>query len=230
MANEIADFEAELERMEPAWARIAEALHQVPGSWTTSMADLTQEHRRLVREGAWRSGPADFLAVLHRSGHETYHSLLIAWLCRPQAHHGLGDRFLRRLIADCGASNLLDDGADSAVHVTTEDSAGEGRIDILIETERGRLAIENKTWAVEGPGQLEHYYDALNDGSTVFAFLTPRGRRPVSAGETADMWDQVSYRQVAAALRNALDEPNDHPGIAVGVAHSYLDCLETEFP
>lgn len=217
--------------MEAEWAKVVGGGDLIP-EWNKSMTNLASEHARLVREGHWRSGPADFLAVLNRSYRETYHSLVIAWLCRPEGHHGLGDRFLRHLLAACGpdAESLLDDRANSPVQVATEVPAGSGQVDIVITTHGGPLVIENKTGSPEGKDQLLTYHQALDDGTTVFVFLTPTGNAPTSAGNTAGDWKLLSYPKVAAALRQALKECDDPPGRAVRVASSYLDCLEAIFP
>ena len=150
---------------------------------TNRMADLRQEHQRLVREGAWRSGPADFLAVLNRSGHETYHSLLIAWLCRPEGHHGLGDRFLRRLLAGCGpAPNLLDDGSDSAVHVTTG-VPGRRRSHRHHDRDRtGAVGDREQDVGRRGTGSDGHYFAVSMTVSTVFVVPHAEGEASGPAG------------------------------------------------
>lgn len=224
-------WQAGIDDLEVAWGEIAASSSEVPG-WVAAIAELRIRHLELVQDGHWRSGPADFLSVLGQRHRETYHSSAIAWLARPEGHHGLGDRFLRNLLAECGSTavDLLDDQPNSPVHVRTEVTMGDCRADIIVTTALGRLLIENKTGAPESPNQLQTYHDLFDDGVTRFAFLSPKGRAPVSAGDTIDAWMCISYAQVRDALRSSIGANDSPEGRAADVARSYLAGLEVAFP
>jgi hypothetical protein len=95
------------------------------------------------------------------------------------------------------------------------------------------VVIENKVNAPEGPMQCERLYQGFaRDTGVLFAFLTPDGRAPRSAGaEARAAFRTISYRQVIAWLRSALTEgAEEETAGSQGhrTAMNYLVTLEKE--
>jgi hypothetical protein len=66
--------------------------------WAHDLAQMSELQARLVEAGRWVTGPRDFFGVMGLTGLEQCHSRMIAWLLDPNNRHGLGARFLRRLL------------------------------------------------------------------------------------------------------------------------------------
>jgi hypothetical protein len=86
-------------------------------------------------------------------------SRLFANLFDPEGLHGQGPLFLNAMLGALGLPCVV---RGNAVRVTTEAmTAKGGRIDILINTPRALIGIENKPWARQREFQLADYHREL---------------------------------------------------------------------
>ena len=148
--------------------------------------------------------------------HEIRHSNMLAWLMDPQETHGLGSRFLTKLLSeiqtanedrDYGCLSLHEDDYDfKDCNVLREDD----NIDIKVEFPHAKVVLvsENKWNAGESEGvayddgQLKKYKKAIDsqfkDWEKVFIFLTPDMRLPSEKNQ--EEWGILGY----AAIRQCL--------------------------
>lgn len=115
---------------------------------------------------------------------EVRHSRVIGWLLDPAGSHCQGDRYLKRFAGLVLAERELGVAPSSIDWTGFTVKCEDERIDLLLVNDRSRLviAIENKVYADQGPGQLEHYRKTLEGrfpGFTrICVFLTLRGEKP----------------------------------------------------
>lgn len=164
---------------------------------------------------------------------EKFHSRMIGVLLSPESRHGLGTLFLQRFFEMIDL-NLTIPETKRGVSVTTEQYIGEidedtehgGFIDILIESDRWTVAIENKIDESERnnqPKQLYRYWNWVKARGRDFAlvYLTPTGKtapegstsgkgRKLEAGKGKD-YICLSYTQIAswidACIRDSVRFP-----------------------
>jgi hypothetical protein len=178
--------------------------------------------------------------VLRFEHGEIRHSNVLAWLLQPDESHGLKDAFLRRWLMrihhDTPTRNLeaveIDALAIRAVHVQREWRSGKGFLDLLLRVqtfEDGEwvVAVENKIWSRESPGQLENYRKAVehafpNATRRLFVFLSRKDQKP-----SDELWTQADYKQVREELDGLRKEQADviGPEPAVLIRH-YLEILK----
>jgi len=138
---------------------------------------------------------------------EIRHSTFLAFLLDPQASHGLGDAFAKRLLQEAIMSS-----PDATTPVTPIELSlwdlGQmevrrewKRIDIFLLDEQEKLAvvIENKIGAGEHGDQLDRYHTAVReeypDHKLLALYLTPRGDEP-----SHPEYLPVDYRTVCEIL------------------------------
>ncbi|MEX1196330.1 MAG: PD-(D/E)XK nuclease family protein [Pseudohongiellaceae bacterium] len=184
--------------------------------------------------------------TLHiRSFNENRHSEMLAWLLDPNEAHGLGDRFLRRLLLKClnaksesgeihkglkgvSASDLQAYSMSQALVFNEVDISRNGRIDILVvEPSLGIVvAIENKYGAGETGNQLERYQTWIEktfpDYSQVFIVLDAYDRVSCPAP-----WVGLPYDWVADFLDTVVSYQELHPRIAF-MLKDYLSYIKEE--
>jgi len=122
-----------------------------------------------LREGIDLYGATRFSPFTIFDPDENTLSRVVAELLDPLGSHGQGLLFLNALLAaiDLPRLNRLD-----PVRVRREAmTRARRRIDIVVETSRYVIGIENKPWAVQQKDQLRDYHAELSDDL--------RGRRPV---------------------------------------------------
>src|ERR1022692_4132791 len=119
------------------------------------------------------------------SPNETSLSDIIRDLLDPQGAHGQGDRFLRTFLQEIGLGHigivkgLRPRGEEPTAYATRQ----RRRIDIFLQLEGFSIGIENKPWAKDQPGWVEHYSNHLKrqpDSSFLLILLTRQGRLPES--------------------------------------------------
>ncbi len=195
--------------------------------WESKIGEIISEQRSLRQTGRWVSGPRDLLGVLRKDHHEVTHSAIIAWLLDPRMRHGLGSRFLAKVLSSCFPDESFGDLGDSWSQ--TEVTRGRGRADIVVWGGAAfTLLIENKVDAVESEGQCEFYFRAFaQDPNPHFVFLSPDGRPPTSVQkEAAEAYRALNYAKLAELLRDTLSETSDSKaGEARDVAESYVATL-----
>ena len=155
---------------------------------------------------------------------EVPHSNVLAWLLDPRSAHGVGGTFLELLLRRACPAIPPNAGGRWAVR-------REWRyIDLLLVNEVARtvVAIENKVDSEEHSDQLGRYFEVVERGFATYSrhylFLTPEGY-PGSRAE----WLPISYKDVGACLRSAIDQCPGAPVAESEFARQYLDILEGEF-
>jgi hypothetical protein len=193
-----AGWEAALREMTIQWDHsVLESESARVSQWSTDLEAFEAEERALRVAGEWLTGGSDWLSVLARERHEMTHSRLLGWLCDPSGQHGLGTTFLRAFL-DLVESPYPAD-PSTMVSLELEGSSGLTRADVVIDTPRGRVVIENKIDAAEGPQQcLRLAQDHPEPAHLVL--LSPGLGAPFSAGTSHPRWKVVKWRQVGRAL------------------------------
>lgn len=100
----VASWSSDFDRLTRAWQRLTHA-GQTPiplEEWTDQIDRMQETMRDLQDRGRWAAGPHDLMSIVGLNRWELAHSAAIAWLCTPDAGHGLGTRFLDALIAATG--------------------------------------------------------------------------------------------------------------------------------
>jgi hypothetical protein len=197
--------------------------------WEQVIVTLHAEQDELLARGLWVGGPIDLMSVIGFARWETAHSAAVAWLLDPAMQHGLGTRFLEKLLAVCFPDDRFS--ALARAVVETEVPCSTGRIDILVRADDLTLVIENKVDAIEREHQCNDYYDCFgNEPGARFVFLSPSGRAPVTAtGAAAEACRPLSYRRLADALAQALAETaTGRLGKGRSAAEQYLLTLREE--
>lgn len=121
-------------------------------------------HEQALQEERHRKGENyNLFSILNIERYELKHSALIANLLDPEGSHGCGDAFLRAFfeIALKGTAYPFEDCTppNSYTEYYIGPIAGDtgGRIDILVESSRYGLIIENKIYAGDQDKQLTRY-------------------------------------------------------------------------
>lgn len=148
---------------------------------------------------------------------EIRHSNFLAWLLDPNESHGLGNRFLIRILQDLsteennldifeiGKLNFSDVEVNREVPISLENrnKNKDAFIDILIvfrdDSDKLVICIENKIDTTDSDEQLKNYRTYIEntfkekDGyKNVFVYLTPNGTNPNSVDEVK--WSKYSYK------------------------------------
>lgn len=195
----------------------------------------------------------NIFSILGISRMEIRHSNFLAWLLDPNASHGLGNRFLIRILWDLATnennSNLIEEENKldiieinqlnfSNVEVNREvpisvNKKG-GAIDILInfrdENDKLVICIENKIDAPDSKEQLASYSkwvkDTFEGNKIVFIYLTPMGIEPNDKDEAKE-WINYSYREgIIEHLKSLQDSITD--SIVKTYISDYLTILKSE--
>ncbi len=122
--------------------------------------------------------------ILGVNHYENTHSKILAEFLNPQGTHSSNSLFLELFI-----SLLINNNEESAfefnaneANVTTEQSASEGRMDIVIESKGKAIIIENKIHAGDQWEQLKRYdtyaKETYGDGNYKLIYLTLYGSEP----------------------------------------------------
>jgi len=162
---------------------------------------------------------------------EIKHSRFLKFLLTPVESHGLGDAFLKELIAK--VFDNLDSGPPirplAFALASFEDAIVQNEwrnIDILIESKSNQLvlAIENKIDASEGKDQLSKYESIIDAAypryRRVFAYLTA----PDADTPSRSRWSSISYADVLHALAKACRSKALVPEIQLTIDH-YVELI-----
>lgn len=196
--------------MEAEWSRISAVESPVP-QWEDRLVSMQTDMRSLQREGRWRSGGRTLMHALGMQHNEVLLCRGLAWLLTPDGWHGLGDRFLVRLLEHL---DLSSDGA-APTTVMTEESRDACRADIVIRAGSVVVVIEAKVFAGEQRGQADRLAGAFRDEDPTLVFLTRDGRLPATAVKSAGEWINLTWTDVSTLLDEVLLEcPERVPGVA----------------
>ncbi len=188
-------------------ADVVRAIHEVSYQWVSRATplDLTDVDRSLA-----------VLSCLGQSHNENLHSDYIAALLNPAVSGHLATRLFLDLFAlgvdgvELSPDDVRDQRTYRERHLydidlsTSLSGSGARRIDILTETERAVLVIENKIYASESESQTEDYVAAVTNRyerrELSFIFLSPTGMRA-----QAPEFREVSYLDLFAVLNRVRD-------------------------
>jgi hypothetical protein len=191
-------WDRDLQEMAIQWDRyvVETELHMV-AQWRADLDALTAHEGHLREAGEWLIGPSDWLGVLARERHEVTHSRLLGWLCDPSGEHGLGTTFLRAFLELVGSPFPADPSATVSLEV--EGGSGLSRADLVIDLPTGRVVIENKVDAPEGPEQCLRLSQD-HPAPAHLVLLSPGLLAPLTAGTSLPRWKAVRWQQVGCAL------------------------------
>lgn len=195
--------------------------------WQAGFDEAAAEYAEIRARGAWVSGRSDFFGILGLGRAELLHSAMLAWLLDPEGRHGFGRRFLDTLISRHLSD--LDPVVFRVTDVECEVQRLETRADIIVWGDAATLITEVKVDAGEGPRQCDRLYERFADSPDPrFIFLTPSGRRPLTAsGNAAEAFTSISFADIRQVLEQVLDEGSDGDGVRA--AEDYLQTLREEF-
>jgi PD-(D/E)XK nuclease superfamily len=185
----------ELARMAAQWESIASEPNPVPG-WESEIARMRDHQDRLRATGLWRSGGRTLLYALWVHNDEVMMCRGLAWLLTPDGWHGLGTAVLDGLLDDL---EVPTEGSARAV-VTTEESRGDTRADVLVRFEGVTVVIEAKIWAPEQPQQADRLADAWGEETPHLVFLTREGNLPSTAVTSRDRWHAITWSTIAKKI------------------------------
>ena len=138
----------------------------------------------------------NIFSILRLENYEIRHSNFLAWLLDNNESHACGSLFssvlLEILFPDKSASNN-----DFSIH------RERGNIDLLFESTREVLVLENKIMAKDHESQLSGYRSYIQakypKHLKSFTYLTPKGDEPSDEDEVKH-WSIVSYEKLIDAL------------------------------
>lgn len=169
--------------------------------WEDRLVQLQACHLHLVQTGSWRGGPRTLLAALSLQYRELAMTAGLAWLLRQDGHHGLGPGVLSRLLTHVGL-NGADAGPD--VRIVLEERREQTRADLVVYGDAWTVVVEAKIFAVEQEHQLDrlhlHWQD---DPNPQFVFLTHGLREAITAVDSRNQWQPLTWHQVAVIVRAA---------------------------
>lgn len=194
----------------------AAAAQQV-AEWTKSMQAMVADRDELIRSGRWRGGPRTLLGALGVEAYELKMTAGLAWLLRPDGHHGAGAAVLAALMSRLGISGLLD---PSRVRVQVEETrGGDTRADLVVYGPGWTMVVEAKVFAPEGPQQLARLHELWRDDpDPTFVFLTRGRRQPSRAGLTTPDWVNITWHEIARLVQAAVEPVRPSPGVLDYVA------------
>jgi len=201
---------------------VAEQAHGAAaiGKWQSRLGQMRGTQQALVEAGRWRGGPRTLLAAIDMQYRELAMTAGLAWLLRPDGHHGLGPAVLTGL---CKQLGIAADGAGAGVRIALEDQRDETRADLVVYGADWTIVVEAKTFASEQKRQLDRLYDHWRrEPGPCFVFLTRGERVPTTAVDSSGHWQELTWQQVAEV---ALAAANSMAGVAPGV-HDYIATLE----
>lgn len=228
----LAGWRGDMTAMEREWRDIAaRRTTTLVAGWNEAMAEMRREQERLVSEGRWMTGPSDFFGILGLARRENPHSRMLKWLLTPTARHGLGSGLLERVVRRC--RNEPVSAPINVRKVAFSVWRNDREADLVVWARDFTLVIENKVDASEQPNQCDDLYCHFEDEKApLFLFLTPDGRKPVTATRPCARraFQTLAWSDIASMLEDALtDSPVAAVGDAADIARNYLQTLREQF-
>jgi len=124
------------------------------------------------------------------------HSAFIAELLNPKGTHGQGDVFLKLFVEQLGVEDFDTKNATTKVekNIGEKTETEGGRIDIVINSGRKNIFIENKIYAGDQPQQLLRYHNADKKADLFYLTLYGRDASEESTGKSEDKYYiSISY-------------------------------------
>jgi len=179
---------------------------------------LLNESEKEIEELEAELRKPNIFNILEINEMEIRHSNFLKWLLDPNESHGLGNRFLIRVLRDLAMEkeNDLDIVEISKLNFSNVEVRKEapsydkekekrGSMDLLIDFRDDKLVIciENKIWTKDATEQLEKYQTHIDShfkeyDKRIFVYLTPFGDNPINY--TGDKWHTYSYEKIITHL------------------------------
>lgn len=173
--------------------------------------------------------------VLKIARTEIRHSNVLAWILNPNGNHEFGKAFLARLNLYIVKEGFVTD--DTAFRLLTMKFSDVvvyrewQNIDILIESQKEKyvLCIENKVDSQDHDGQLDKYYQIIEekykDFIKIYLYLTPEGISPLQ--DSNSVWSCIKYETIIHIVETELEKANFDSEPA-NFIRSYLNILRRE--
>jgi hypothetical protein len=184
---------------------MAEGVQSIPAALQALEALILQDDDFKKLESSLR--PFNIFEALRIVNQELRHSDFLSYLCDPNANHGLGDAFTRRLLQEAllAQSERNSDVSPMDFDLWDLDDLEVRRewqnIDLLLMSRARQLVviIENKVWSSEHSNQLERYWSAVAAHfpgyKRVGLYLSPDGSAP-----SVPDYVPVSYELLVAVV------------------------------
>ena len=201
--------------------------------WESERKLMEARQLELVSNGEWLVGPTDLLSIIGRARWETYHNAVLAWLMDPCGTHEFGAAFLSWVVSAklglgrLALSELLK--AKTACEVARPRS----RADIVVRMPSATIVFEVKVDHFERDDQCRDLVlDWQEAPGAHFVFVTPHGRKPLTAGELADRFTSLSFRDIRSCLDGFLRGGGsfEEYGPGIHAVATYQATLKVEFP
>lgn len=201
-------------------ARESAATAVAVARWRPTLTQMKVEQAGLVREGRWRSGPRTLLTAIGVHRLELPLTAGLAWLLRPDGHHGLGSAVLVGLLNHLG---MEDAEPDERTRIVLEDQRERTRADLVVYNTDWTVVIESKTFAIEQDMQLDRLFAHWQrDPRPTFVFLARGHRQPITDVDSRGRWRTLAWADVASIVKVAASGKSN---IAPGV-YEYVETLE----
>lgn len=223
-ADIVLAWEERHRQLAATWWQIAAADRRrdsaLVSQWASRLADMRATQQKHVLARRWRGGPRTLLAALDVHFQELAMTAGLAWLLRPDGHHGLGPAVLTGLLTQVGVERA---DVGPSVRIRQEEQRAKTRADLVVYGSGWTLVVEAKTFAPEQEHQLDRLHELwAGDPAPVFVFLTRGQRPPTTAVASLEAWLRLTWREVGAIARAAAEPvPDAAPGV-----YDYIDTLE----
>ncbi|MBB2940641.1 hypothetical protein FB565_000345 [Actinoplanes lutulentus] len=183
--------EQRLRELAGEWASINRSRIE---QWESRLITLARETAAIKAAGRWRTGKRTLLEVLGVHHLEVRLVACLAWLLRPEDHHGLGDQVVRRLFQKL---ELPFDPA-ARIRVTVEETryTADGvrtRADLVVRVGGSCVLIEAKFNAGQHGDQCARLAKLWADEAATLVYLTRDGHdRGTPAGWAALTWQDIA--------------------------------------
>lgn len=161
-----------------------------------SVNSILREEKVKKEESFRRGERFNMFMICGIDHYEVMHSSIIASFLDPQGSHGQRNKYLDAFITIVGDKTGID---TLSCSVYTEYVTNEGRIDILIEDDKGKcIIIENKIYAVDQDRQLVRYQKFANEkfgeGQYAIYYLTLDGHDANDNSSNGVTYKRISFR------------------------------------
>lgn len=172
--------------------------------------------------------------VLKISRAEIRHSNMLAWLFDANENHGLGDKFVKKIMQKFVENNLNGSKFDVFEILLLDFYSFNiyrewNNIDLLLvsDDEKMVIAIENKVGSHEHSNQLNRYRKLLEksyaDYNKIYIFLTPDGILP----SDTDNWCVLTYSDIVDVLTDIKEATELLPDVELMI-NNYIDVVRRD--
>lgn len=163
--------------------------------------------------------------ILKVSNLEIRHSNVLAWLFDPTETHGLNDAVFKSLIQFCNKEY------DKNYDCENIEVIGVKRefdyIDILINTNKLVICIENKIYSTQHDNQLQRYREHIETyfgcKKFLYLYLTLNGEEPEDK-----QWDKITYKHIIEIIQTAINGKKLLPETEL-IIKNYIEVIKEKY-